>query len=237
MNERVTTDADHFLPIEMNFDEASIKSAVDQIIAKWGKLDVLVNNAGYAVLGAFEEFSIEEVKQNFDVNVFGLMEVTQAVLPYMRKQQSGHIINLASILGTVTGPSQAIYSATKAAVIMMGEALADEVADFGIKVTAIAPSGVRTDFLDQSSMRTPAKKIAEYDVVKQTMRGLANFNHNQLGDPDMVGKAILEVAKMAQPPRRLYLGKPALMALQSQIGRIVEETNQRLDLSNSIDTL
>lgn len=79
VNEKVTTDADHFLPIEMNFDEASIKSAVDKIIAEWGKLDVLVNNAGYAILGAFEEFSIEEVKQNFDVNVFGLMEVTQAV--------------------------------------------------------------------------------------------------------------------------------------------------------------
>ena len=123
-----------FLPLEMQFEATSIQAVVAKVMAQWGRLDVLVNNAGYAILGAFEEFSLAEVKQNFDVNVFGLMQMTQAVLPIMRAQQHGRIINLASISGTVTGPSQSIYSATKAAVIMMSEALAAEVAPFGIQV-------------------------------------------------------------------------------------------------------
>ena len=123
-----------FLPLEMQFEATSIQAAVAKVMARWGRLDVLVNNAGYAILGAFEEFSLAEVKQNFDVNVFGLMQMTQAVLPIMRAQQHGRIINIASISGTVAGPSQSIYSATKAAVIMMSEALAAEVAPFGIQV-------------------------------------------------------------------------------------------------------
>ena len=118
----------------MQFEATGIQAAVAKVMARWGRLDVLVNNAGCAILGAFEEFSLAEVKQNFDVNVFGLMQMTQAVLPIMRAQQHGRIINIASIFGTVAGPSQSIYSATKAAVIMMSEALAAEVAPFGIQV-------------------------------------------------------------------------------------------------------
>ena len=154
-----------FLPLEMQFEAPSIQAAVAKVMARWGRLDVLVNNAGYAILGAFAEFTLAEVKQNFDVNVFGLMQMTQAVLPIMRAQQHGRIINIASISGTVAGPSQSIYSATKAAVIMMSEALAAEVAPFGIQVTAVGPSGVRTDFLDARSIKRPAKTLPEYQVV------------------------------------------------------------------------
>ena len=202
---------------------------------RFGRIDVLVNNAGYAILGAVEEFSIDEVKTNFDVNVFGLLSVMQAVLPHMRAAESGHIINLASISGTVTGPAQGVYSATKAAVIMLSEALNEEVAPFNIHVTAICPGGVRTDFLDNSSMKRPAKQIEDYHVVKQTMSGLGQLNHNQSGDPELVAKAIVQVADMEQPPARLYLGAGALSGLQYKINEVIQEANQFADLSVSTD--
>lgn len=202
---------------------------------KYGRIDVLVNNAGYAILGAVEEMSMNEVRANFDVNVFGLLAITQAVLPHMRSQQSGHIINLTSISGSVTGAAQGIYSASKAAVIMIGEALSEEVAPFNIQVTSICPGGVRTDFLDNSSMKRPEKQIAEYHVAAQTMRSLDRLNHNQSGDPALVADVILEVASMKQPPTRLYLGGSALAALQYKVNSIIADANRYVALSESID--
>ncbi|EHJ51840.1 SDR family NAD(P)-dependent oxidoreductase [Streptococcus macacae] len=226
----------HFMAVSMTFDEANIQETVKAIIERFGRIDILVNNAGFAVLGALEEFSLEEVKANFDVNVFGLLAVMQAVLPQMRAQKSGHIINLASISGTVTGPTQSIYSATKASVIMMSEALAEEVAPFNIQVTAICPGGVRTDFLDNSSMRRPEKHIADYEVVHRTMEGLGRLNHNQSGDPKRVAQAILTVAAMEQAPRRLYLNSGAVAGLQQKIQEVAAEVNQFMDLSLSTDS-
>ena len=234
--ERAPEFLEHFLALEMNFDSKSIQEAVDTIMDRFGSIDILVNNAGYAILGAVEEFSLEEVKSNFDVNVFGLLSVMQAVLPHMRAAKSGHIINLASISGTVTGPAQGVYSATKAAVIMLSEALNDEVAPFNIHVTAICPGGVRTDFLDNSSMKRPQKQIDDYHVVKQTMTGLDRLNHNQSGDPKLVAKAILEVGQMTQPPARLYLGGGALSALQYKINQVVQDANEYAELSMSTDS-
>ena len=225
---------DNFYPVEMQFNEADIHQAIASIIDRFGRIDVLVNNAGYALLGALDEVAMDEVRANFDVNVFGLLEVTQAVLPQMKKQHSGSIINLASISGTVTGPAQGIYSATKAAVIMMSEALQDEVAADGIHVTAICPSGVRTEFLGES-MKEPENKTDNNPAVSQTMAGLAHLNHNQSGNPVLVAKVILKLASMEQPPVRLYLGQPALAALQQKVQQVVNSTNQNIDLSISID--
>lgn len=227
---------DQFIAVSMAFDENSIQTTVADIIERFGRLDVLVNNAGYGIFGALEEFSLAEVKRNFDVNVFGLLAVMQAVLPQMRTQKSGHIINLASISGTVTGPTQSIYSATRASVIMMSEALAEEVAPFNIQVTAICPGGVRTDFLDASSMRRPQKELADYQVVRQTMEGLNRLNGNQSGDPKRVAQAILEVAEMEQAPRRLYLNSGAVAGLQHKIQDVVQEVNQYMELSLSTDS-
>lgn len=225
---------DNFYPVEMQFNEADIHQAIASIIDQFGRIDVLVNNAGYALLGALDEVAMDEVRANFDVNVFGLLEVTQAVLPQMKKQHSGSIINLASISGTVTGPAQGIYSATKAAVIMMSEALQDEVAADGIHVTAICPSGVRTEFLGES-MKEPENKTDNNTAVSQTMAGLAHLNHNQSGNPVLVAEVILKLASMEQPPVRLYLGQPALAALQQKVQQVVNSTNQNIDLSMSID--
>lgn len=225
----------NFWAVEMEFDETSINTIVAQVIAKYGRIDVLVNNAGYALLGAVEEVELTDVKKNFDVNFFGLLSMTQAVLPQMRKQKAGNIINLASISGTVTGPTQGIYSATKAGVIMLSEALAAEVEPFGIKVTAIAPGGVRTDFLDQTSLREPSKTTSDYQVVRDTMAGLKRLNHNQSGDPKRVAEAIVKVAQMKRPPVRLYLGSGAIQALQAKLNEVVTEVNAHLDLSQSTD--
>jgi len=159
----------------------------------------------------------------------------QAVLPQMRKQKAGNLINLASISGTVTGPTQEIYSATKAEVIMLSEALAAEIEPFGIKVTAIAPGGVRTDFLDETSSREPAKATSDYQVVRDTLAGLKRFNHNQSGAPKRVAEAIIKVAQMKRPPVRLYLGNAALKALQTKLNEVVTKVNAHLNLSQSTD--
>lgn len=226
---------DRFLGLSMAFEEESIARAVAEVQERWGRLDVLVNNAGYAVLGALEEFSMEEVRTNFDVNVFGLLAVTQAVLPFMREQGSGRIINLASVSGTVTGPAQGIYSATKAAVIMMTEALAAEVAPLGLHATAVCPGGVRTDFLDASSMRRPQRHLPEYDAVVHAMQGLGELNHHQKGDPALVGRAMVELAGMEQPPARLYLGEGALHAVRHQAHAVLDSATEHEALSRSID--
>lgn len=226
---------DKFIGVSMNFNETDIQMVVTQVIEHLGRLDVLVNNAGYGIFGALEEFSMSEVRENFDVNFFGVLSMMQAVLPHMRQQKRGHIINLASISGTVTGPSQAIYSASKAAVIMMSEALAYEIAPFNIQVTAICPGGVRTDFLDNLSMRRPKKNIVDYEVVTNTMASLNRLNHNQSGDPKLVAKAILEVATMDMPPKRLYLNSGAVAALQNKLNEIASEASTYLDLSLSTD--
>lgn len=222
----------NFFAVEMEFTKESIKKAIGEIINHFSHIDILVNNAGYAVLGALEDISLEAAKANFDVNVFGLLEVTKAVIPYLRKQGAGQIINIASISGSVTGPSQGIYAASKAAVIMMSETLAYELENDQITVTAVCPSGVRTDFLDQKSMR---QVNGSNKVVSNTLEGLAKFNHNQSGNPDLVGKAIIKLTKMTNPPLRLYLGRPAILALEQKIEEITNIANEYMDLSLSID--
>lgn len=153
----------------------------------------------------------------------------------MRKQNYGRIINLSSISGSFRGPTQSIYSSTKSAVIMLSEALNYEVEEFNIKVCAICTGGVRTDFLDSSSLRKPEKVISDYNVVIDTLSGYEKLNHNQSGYPKLVAKAIIEVFEMDNPPKRLYLGSGAISALQYKINNIVNEVNEFIELSKSTD--
>lgn len=208
----------------------TVQGAVDAL----GRIDVLVNNAGFATLGAVEDFSAGEVRDNFDVNVFGLLDVTQHVLPHMRRQRSGRIINLASISANVTGPATGLYSATKAAVLMLTEALADEVAPLGIHATAVCPGGVRTDFLDPTSRRHAGQQTADYVNVAAAIEEYGGLNHRQGGDPKLVAAALMSLAQMDQPPRRLYLGRDALRAIEHEIRSVTEDINRHRDLSLSI---
>ena len=187
-----------------------IKSAVDDVMEKWGRIDVLVNNAGIGYFGAVEESEDAAVRQMFEINFFGLAHVTQAVLPIMRKQRSGHVVNIASIGGLRAFPAVGFYNATKFAVDGLSEALAKEVAPLGIKVTIVAPSGFRTDWAGRSAEDT-AIKIPDYaETSKLNQDTIRGNSGNQPGDPKLAALAIIKAVESDKPPLRLLLGAAAL---------------------------
>ena len=187
-----------------------IAAAVSEAVAHFGTIDVLVNNAGIGYFGAIEESEEAEVRQMFEINVFGLAHVTMAVLPTMRKQRSGHILNVASIGGLISFPGIGFYNATKYAVDGLSESLSKEVAHLGIKVTIICPSGFRTDWAGRSA-KNSSKVIEDYAPSahqnKDTIRG---YSGNQPGDPERAAKAIIKAVESKNPPLRLLLGAAAL---------------------------
>ncbi|MEO8238877.1 MAG: oxidoreductase [Flavobacterium sp.] len=177
--------------------------AVNTAKVHFGAIDVLINNAGYGLMGAIEEVTEEEIRAQFETNVFGLLWVTQAVLPIMREQKSGHIIQLSSALGLVTLPTMGLYSASKFAVEAIGESLATEVAGFGIKVTILEPNGFDTDFNGASLAQS--KTIDAYDDVRKALYEQAGAQ--ETGDPSATANAILTLVDAENPPLRLMLGK------------------------------
>ena len=205
--------------------ESDINAAVKAVTEKFGTIDVLVNNAGIGYFGAIEESEDEEVRRMFEINFFGLAKMTQKVLPVMRKQRSGHIVNIASIGGIRAFPGVGFYNATKFAVDGFSEALGKEVAPLGIKVTVIAPSGFRTDWAGRSA-NTAQHKIEDYAATAgantETIRG---YSGNQPGDPVMAAKAIVQVVTTEKPPVRLLLGVAALNGGRAKI----EELKQDID--------
>jgi NAD(P)-dependent dehydrogenase (short-subunit alcohol dehydrogenase family) len=190
-------------------DAAAAAEAAQQ---RFGRIDVLVNNAGYGQLGLFEEIDSAAVERQFHTNVFGLMHVTRAVLPLMRRQRSGHILNLSSIGGFMGFDGSAVYCAAKFAVEGFSESLALEVAPFGIRVTIVEPGFFRTDFLDKSSVQYGTRRIADYggspgDPPRATYE---SYNHKQPGDPAKLGRVVVELASMAEPPLHFVAGTDAL---------------------------
>lgn len=187
-----------------------IAAAVATALQKFGQIDVLVNNAGIGYFGAIEEGDDAEVRKMFEINFFGLANMTNAVLPTMRKQKSGHIVNVASVGGLVAFPGIGFYNATKFAVDGLSESLSKEVAHLGIKVTVICPSGFRTDWAGRSANNTKVQ-IEDYAPSahqnKDTIRG---YSGNQPGDPKRAAKAIVKAVESENPPLRLLLGVAAL---------------------------
>ena len=200
-----------------------IKLAVQQAMNKFGHIDVLVNNAGIGYLGAIEESEEEEVRHMFEINFFGLAWVTKEILPIMRRQRSGHIVNISSIAGLVAFPAVGFYNATKFAVTGYSEALAKEVSPLGIKVTVVAPSGFRTDWAGRSANNSKIV-IADYaataHVNKNTIRGNSG---NQPGDPLRAVKAIVKAVESDSPPLRLLLGKGALKGARNKIAELQKD--------------
>jgi NADP-dependent 3-hydroxy acid dehydrogenase YdfG len=204
-------------------DVAQVDSAVAETLVKFGRVDVLVNNAGYGVAGAIEEVSEAEFMPMFETNVFGLLKVTRAFLPQLRKQQSGHILNLSSIGGLLASPGLGYYSATKFAVEALSESLSAELAPLGIRVTIIEPGPFRTDFLGRSSV-VAENRIADYDATAGNMRKyFAENDGKQRGDPLRAVHAMMEVVESSNPPLRLLLGASALQRLRGKLENWQEE--------------
>ena len=191
-------------------DQVQINAAVSSAVEHFGRIDVLVNNAGIGYFGSVEESDEEEFRWMFEINFFGLSSMTRAVLPIMRKQRSGQIVNISSIGGLRSFPALAYYNATKYAVEGFSESLALEVAPLGIKVTIVEPSGFRTDWAGRSASETRSG-IADYaDTAWKNIQNLRSSSGKQPGDPVRAAAAIIDAVESPNPPLRLLLGKAAL---------------------------
>ncbi|WP_018341803.1 SDR family NAD(P)-dependent oxidoreductase [Cytophaga aurantiaca] len=193
------------LPLNVNDREASF-TAIKKAKEHFGRLDVVINNAGYGLFGAVEEASEKEARDQIETNVFGLLWITQAALPIMREQGKGHIIQISSALGVVTLPALGLYNATKWAIEGLSESLAAEVKGFGIDVTIVEPNGYSTDFGSGSATHTTA--IPAYDPVKAAL--YAGFTEDSTGLPEATAEAMLKLTAVENPPLRLFLGKVGL---------------------------
>lgn len=217
-------------------DETQVKAAITTSLEKFGQIDVLVNNAGFGLLGAVEECSAEEVESVYRTNVFGLLNVTRAVLPSMRQHRSGHIINLSSIGGYRSYPGWGVYGSTKFAVEGITEALHYELAPLGIHAIVVEPGFFRTNFLDASSLRKTKIEIPDYaETVGKTRDGAVEHNYQQPGDPLKLAQAILEIVNTDEPPLRLPLGTDTLQAIAQKNAYVEQETAKWRTLSESTD--
>jgi NAD(P)-dependent dehydrogenase (short-subunit alcohol dehydrogenase family) len=217
-------------------DEEQVKSAVGASLAHFGRIDVLVNNAGFGLLGAVEEASAREVENLYRTNVFGLLNVTRAVLPAMRKQRSGHILNISSDAGYSARPGWGLYCSTKFAVEGVSEALHAELAPLGIRVTLVEPGDFRTDFLGRNSLTTTAQRISDYAPTAGKMLEFAAVRHGrQPGDPEKLAQALIQIVNAAEPPVRLPLGIDTLARIAEKNAFVEKETSQWRELSQSTD--
>lgn len=226
------------LPLEVDLvNEDSVGNAVVQTVSQWGRIDVVVNNAGYGQLGTLEELSDKEARANFDTNVFGALNVIRKATPYLREQQSGMVINIASI-GGMTGdfPGWGIYCATKFAMVGFTESYASEVKEFGINATVVYPGYFRTNFLSGGSLNTPSNEIEAYTVARKLQaQHEESIDGNQPGDPDKAAVALIQVAEMENPPVHLLLGSDALGMADKTLGALQQEIALHESISRSTD--
>ncbi|GAB3812239.1 SDR family NAD(P)-dependent oxidoreductase [Pontibacter rugosus] len=228
-----------FLPLEMNVtDNDDVKAAIASCVHHFGRIDVVVNNAGYGLIGTLEELSEAEVKANFEVNVFGSLHVIRHASPYLRQQKSGYIFNIASIGGYTGGyPGFGIYCATKFAVAGLTEALAEEMKDFGVHVSVVYPGYFRTDFLSSGSVKTAAHPIAAYESTRAVEQAhLHDINGNQPNDPERAAEILIELSEQPAPPVHLFLGKDAYAAAtqKNDLIRLTLEEYKALATSTEI---
>lgn len=203
-------DTSRLLPLTVDLrDEAAVRRAVRQASDRFGGLDVVVNNAGYGFLAAVEETTDRDVRNMLDVQVAGVWNVLRAVLPILRERESGHIVNVSSVLGLTAVPGWALYSAGKFALEALSEALAAEVADFGINVTIVEPGYFRTDFLTTDSLALPAETTDAYPGIREMVANHLNLQGSQLGDPVRGAEAIISRVVTGEGPLRQLLGSDA----------------------------
>jgi len=217
---------------------AQITAAVDAAVARFDHVDALVNNAGRGLVGSVEETSDAEIRAIFDVNVFGLLSVTRAVLPHMRARRSGLVVNLSSVGGFVAWPGWGVYAATKFAVEAVSEAMTHELAPLGIRSVAIEPGPFRTNFLDGSSLAFTGHVIEDYASTSGAARTWAtDFNYGQQGDPVKAAKIIVDLADREELPERIQLGANAFDDVAAKVARTArdQETWRSVSLSADFD--
>ncbi|RTZ49743.1 SDR family oxidoreductase [Chryseobacterium arthrosphaerae] len=212
--------SENFLPLGANItDNNDIKSAIDKTVEHFGKIDVVVNNAGYGQIGTLEELTDEEARENYAVNVFGTLNVIRNAMPYLREQRSGNIFNISSVGGySANFPGWGIYCSTKFAVAGFTEALAEEVKDFGIHATVVYPGYFRTDFLQKDSVKTPSNPIQAYEAARNSEQAHLNeINGNQPNDPVKAADVLIQISKEKNPPVHLLLGVGTIEFLNNKI--------------------
>ena len=230
------SNADNFLPLSVDLANMdSIRRSVEETQAHFGAIDVLVNNAGYGMAGTLEETAERDIRNIFEVNVMALLSVTKIVVPVMRKQRSGYIINMGSVAGFVGAPGWSIYSATKAAVAAFSEVLALDLREFGIRVTVVEPSGFRTGFLTEGSLALTEVKLDGYQAVKDTQRRYLAGNGKQPGDPDRAAGILIDMAENNAPPLHLVLGVDAYNRAMQKVDDLKEEMIQWRPITQSAD--
>ncbi|MDV6169891.1 SDR family oxidoreductase [Flavobacterium sp. DG1-102-2] len=236
LTKAVGDSSENFLPLQVNLaNDVSVKEAVAKTAATFGRIDVLVNNAGYGIGGSLEEISDAAVRDAFDINVFGTINTIRHILPLMREQQSGHIINIASIAGIAPGSGWSAYSATKSAVVGLSEALAQDVKPFGITVTIAAPGAFRTSFLSKESLALPEKIEGGYTAINETLHKYQNMDGKQAGDPEKGVAIMIDTAFEENPPLHLLLGSDAYRRATAKFDSQMNEFEILKDLTISTD--
>nr|WP_321414764.1 SDR family NAD(P)-dependent oxidoreductase [uncultured Allomuricauda sp.] len=226
---------DNFLATEVDLvNEGSVAKAVKEGAEKFGSINVLVNNAGFGMIGGVEEVTDAEARQSFDVNVFGILNTTRALLPHFRENGSGHIFNISSVFGLIAGPGWGIYCGTKFALEGITEAMSQEVKPFGINTTIIEPGYVRTNFLEGDSIQIPNTVIDAYSALQEEKRKhLEDVPGNQLGNPQKIAENIIELSKNEDAPMRVLMGSDALEFANYKVQMLKDsfEANKEMTLS------
>lgn len=226
---------EYFLPLQVDITcEDCVSKAIHTVFQTFKKIDVVINNAGYGIGGSIEELTDAETRQSFDVNVFGTLNVIRGVMPYLRQQKSGHIINISSIAGIAGGTGWAIYSATKFAVVGLSEILAQDVKALGIKVTVVAPGAFRTSFLTPESLVMTKTPIDEYAEVRAMHARYLDMNGHQAGDPEKAAAAIIDVGNDENPPLYLLLGTDAYERAMKKLEVLDKEFRMNEELSKAM---
>lgn len=229
-------DTNSFLPMAVDLNNIDcVDESLRQTITAFGRIDVVVNNAGYGMAGTVEEVMEEDVRRIFDVNILAPINVVKGVLPIMRAQGSGYIINIGSVAGFAGAPGWSVYSATKAAIAAFSEVLALDVKEFGIKVTVVEPAGFRTGFLTKDSLAYTDSHIEGYKAVKDTQERYLATDGKQPGNPEKAAEILIDLAGIEQPPVRLYLGQDAYLRASSKLLSMAEEIEKWKSTTISAD--
>ena len=229
----VANDRLEILPLDVA-DEAQALTSVERAVKKFGRIDVVLNNAGYSLIGNFEELTTQEMERQFATNFWGLSHVMRAALPVMRKQRSGHIINISSVAGVAGMKHCSAYGASKFAVEGLSLAVAEEVEKFGIKVTVVEPGFFRTDFLDAANVKWSNHRLDDYAAVEASAEEmLSPYSGKQPGDPDKLGQVLVTLAGMETPPRLFVAGSDAIEMIAPAVQARLKAVYALEDLSKS----